>query len=90
MQIFETSCKLGSQGWSFAMQASMMEIYNEEIKDLLCRSKKPSDKKHNIAHNADGTTTVTDVTVVDVSSSEKVSVPPVGCMTPRHSWHLCC
>ncbi len=55
------------------MQASMMEIYNEEIKDLLCKSRKAAEgKKHNIVHNGDGTTTVSDMTVIDVSSTEKV------------------
>jgi kinesin family protein C1 len=36
-QIFDTSCKLGSQGWRFTMSASMLEIYNEEYKDLLAK-----------------------------------------------------
>ena len=47
MQIFDTSRKLGVQGWSFAMHASMLEIYNEEYRDLLSRSRK-ADKKHQV------------------------------------------
>lgn len=31
-QVFDTSRKLGAQGWSFRMSASMLEIYNEEYK----------------------------------------------------------
>lgn len=92
MQIFETSCKLGGQGWKFNMQASMLEIYNEEYKDLLAKSSaRPSSKasgpgpnlgdtkdkgdtkKHQVVHNADGSTTVSDLTCVDVTSTEKVS-----------------
>lgn len=34
-QIFETSQKMRAQGWSFCMQASMLEIYNEAVRDLL-------------------------------------------------------
>jgi hypothetical protein len=46
-QIFDTSRKLGCQGWSFNMQSSMLEIYNEEYRDLLTKSRK-DDKKHQV------------------------------------------
>ncbi|KAF5838673.1 kinesin-like protein [Dunaliella salina] len=70
-QIFDTSRKLGSQGWSFNMQASMLEIYNEEYRDLLTRARR-DDKKHQVIHNQDGSTTVTELTTIDVSTPEKV------------------
>ncbi|KAL6748781.1 P-loop containing nucleoside triphosphate hydrolase protein [Haematococcus lacustris] len=70
-QVFDTSRKLGSQGWTFNMAASMLEIYNEEYKDLLCKTKK-DDRKHQVQHNADGTTLVTDMVVIDVSTAAKV------------------
>ncbi|KAI7981439.1 Kinesin-like protein KIN-14C [Camellia lanceoleosa] len=34
-QIFQTSQLLQAQGWKYKMQASMLEIYNETIRDLL-------------------------------------------------------
>mmetsp|Transcript_5395 Transcript_5395/g.11884 ORF Transcript_5395/g.11884 Transcript_5395/m.11884 type:complete len:815 (-) Transcript_5395:535-2979(-) len=72
-QVFETSNKLKAQGWSFTMQASMLEIYNEEYKDLLGRKGKQADaKKHQVLHNADGSTTVTDITTVDVTQPARV------------------
>jgi len=72
-QVFDTSRKLGTQGWTFKMNASMLEIYNEEYKDLLGKTRKGEEpKKHNVIHNADGSTTVTDLTTVDVSTPEKV------------------
>uniref|UniRef100_A0A0E0DIQ5 Kinesin-like protein n=1 Tax=Oryza meridionalis TaxID=40149 RepID=A0A0E0DIQ5_9ORYZ len=33
-QIFKTSQSLESQGWKYSMQASMLEIYNETIRDF--------------------------------------------------------
>lgn len=49
MQVFESSRFLGKQGWRFAMQASMLEIYNEEYKDLLARKQKlPDGKAHKV------------------------------------------
>jgi hypothetical protein len=92
LQIFDTSCALRGQGWSFSMQASMLEIYNEEYKDLLAHKSGGGagasrsafsvtgnggggggDKKqHQVLHNMDGSTTVTDLTCVDVTSSDKV------------------
>lgn len=34
-QIFTSAKALESQGWSFKMSASMVEVYNEELIDLL-------------------------------------------------------
>lgn len=48
LQVFESSRFLGKQGWRFAMQASMLEIYNEEYKDLLARKKLPDGKVHKV------------------------------------------
>lgn len=79
--MFDTSQRLGSQGWKFNMTACMLEIYNEEYKDLLgARSKKGGDdKKHQVIHNADGSTTVSDLTTVDVSTPEKVGRTSPAC-----------
>ncbi|KAI8469221.1 MAG: kinesin-like protein [Monoraphidium minutum] len=69
-QIFESSRQLGTQGWVFTMQASMLEIYNEEYKDLL--AKKAAVKKHNVVHDAQGNTNVSELTLVDVNSPQAV------------------
>ncbi|GIL50219.1 hypothetical protein Vafri_6438 [Volvox africanus] len=70
-QIFQSGQKLASQGWQFNMQASMLEIYNEDIRDLLSR-RKDDNKKHQVAHDTNGVTTVSDLTVVDVNKPEAV------------------
>jgi kinesin family protein C1 len=46
-QIFRSSAELQAQGWSFSMQASMMEIHNEEYKDLLGKGL-PAGKFHKV------------------------------------------
>jgi hypothetical protein len=48
LQVFESSRVLGKQGWRFTMQASMLEIYNEDYKDLLARKKLPDGKTHKV------------------------------------------
>jgi hypothetical protein len=48
LQVFESSRTLGKQGWRFAMQASMLEIYNEDYKDLLARKKQPDGRTHKV------------------------------------------
>eukprot|EP00775_Hariotina_reticulata_P007822 gene7822-8019_t len=71
-QVFESSRSLGKQGWKFTMQASMLEIYNEEYKDLLARKKLPDGKQHKVVHDANGGTSVLDLTLVDVNTPEDV------------------
>ncbi|XP_074557511.1 kinesin-like protein KIN-14N [Curcuma longa] len=74
-QIFETSQSLQCQGWKFKMQASMLEIYNEMIRDLLSpnRSNSLEGKQYSIKHDSAGNTMVSDLTIVDVCSIRKVS-----------------
>ena len=47
-QIFETAEKDSERGWRFTMKAAMLEIYNEELKDLLGNGL-PDGKKHTIS-----------------------------------------
>ncbi|GAB4846221.1 Kinesin-like protein KIN-14C [Ancistrocladus abbreviatus] len=82
-QIFETRQYLQSQGWKYDLQVSMLEIYNETIRDLLSTNKSCSDvsraengasgKQYTIKHDANGNTHVSDLIVVDVRSTREVS-----------------
>ncbi|XWS19479.1 hypothetical protein CRYUN_Cryun31cG0019600 [Craigia yunnanensis] len=83
-QIFQSSQSLQAQGWKYKMQASMLEIYNETIRDLLSTNRsigsdpaRPesavSGKQYSIKHDANGTTYVSDLTIVDVSSITEIS-----------------
>uniref|UniRef100_A0A0D3G0Q8 Kinesin-like protein n=1 Tax=Oryza barthii TaxID=65489 RepID=A0A0D3G0Q8_9ORYZ len=77
-QIFKTSQSLESQGWKYSMQASMLEIYNETIRDLLAPGRSnnfdlSTSKQYTIKHDPQGNTTVTDLTVADVFSSADVT-----------------
>lgn len=77
-QIFETTRALTSEGWEYCMQASMLEIYNETIRDLLLPGKTgtgpevSNGKQYNIKHDANGNTIVSDLTIEDVHSQEDV------------------
>lgn len=83
-QIFQTSQSLLVQGWKFKMQASMLEIYNETIRDLLSTSRAGGSdltrtengvpgKQYAIKHDANGNTHVSDLTIVDVCSISEIS-----------------
>ncbi|KAI3755848.1 hypothetical protein L1987_55657 [Smallanthus sonchifolius] len=76
-QIFESRQMLQNQGWKYEMQVSMLEIYNETIRDLLTTNRPGSTdsrtKQYAIKHDANGNTYVSDLTVVDVHSSREVS-----------------
>lgn len=58
----------------------MLEIYNETIRDLLSPGRATSvdtsgglTKQYSIKHDANGNAVVSDLTIVDVCSSEQVS-----------------
>ncbi|KAI3753865.1 hypothetical protein L2E82_25929 [Cichorium intybus] len=77
-QIFEAREKLKEQGWKYEMQVSMLEIYNETIRDLLSSNKYSSTDSGNkqqyaIKHDSNGNTSVADLTIVDVRSSKEVA-----------------
>ncbi|CAM8909305.1 unnamed protein product [Rhodiola kirilowii] len=80
-QIFQTKQSLQLQGWKYEMQVSMLEIYNETIRDLLSANRLDLSKadnsiggnKYAIKHDANGNTHVSDLTVIDVRSSKEVS-----------------
>ncbi|XP_020103357.1 kinesin-like protein KIN-14H isoform X2 [Ananas comosus] len=79
-QIFQTSQSLQSQGWSYKMQASMLEIYNETVRDLLVPGRSgtldangSASKQYAIKHDSSGNTHVAELTIVDVYSIKDVS-----------------
>nr|XP_011470975.1 PREDICTED: kinesin-1 isoform X2 [Fragaria vesca subsp. vesca] len=82
-QIFQTSQSLQAQGWKYTMQASMLEIYNETIRDLLStnrpsgteltRTESGVGKQYTIKHDVNGNTHVSDLTIIDVCSKREIS-----------------
>ncbi|OIV93160.1 hypothetical protein TanjilG_20822 [Lupinus angustifolius] len=83
-QIFQTSQSLKDQGWKYKMQASILEIYNETIRDLLASNRSSGmdqartengvpGKQYTIKHDANGNTLVSDLTIVDVCSVNEIS-----------------
>ncbi|CAN6196612.1 unnamed protein product [Urochloa humidicola] len=76
-QIFQASQVLNSQGWKYKMQASMLEIYNETIRDLLAANRNAAQdgasSKYTIKHDSSGNTHVSDLTVADVTTISEVS-----------------
>ncbi|KAF5727986.1 kinesin-3 isoform X1 [Tripterygium wilfordii] len=78
-QIFQTKQALLSQGWKYDMQVSMLEIYNETIRDLLTNRDSSriengtAGKQYAIKHDVDGNAQVSDLTVVDVCTKREVT-----------------
>ncbi|KIW55195.1 hypothetical protein, variant [Exophiala xenobiotica] len=74
-QIYSTSKELESRGWKYTMEGSFVEVYNEELRDLLGNdgdSDKPN-KRHEIRHDmATCETTITDVTTLTLASQVQV------------------
>lgn len=74
-QIFTTAEKDSERGWRYVMKASMLEIYNEDIKDLLGPGP-PEGKKHIISSTDTGEAAGVEVSYLEwkhVSCSDDVS-----------------
>ncbi|TVY87337.1 Kinesin-like protein, partial [Lachnellula willkommii] len=50
-QIYETATNLQEKGWTYTMEGSFVEVYNEEIHDLVGNSKDFDKKKHEVRHD---------------------------------------
>jgi len=75
-QVFETAQHMAANqlggGWKWDMKAAMLEVYNEDIHDLLGPGP-PAGKKHTISHDDKGNTSVSHLHWVDVADADKVS-----------------
>eukprot|EP01013_Petalomonas_cantuscygni_P044773 TRINITY_DN9412_c0_g1_i1.p1 TRINITY_DN9412_c0_g1~~TRINITY_DN9412_c0_g1_i1.p1 ORF type:complete len:888 (-),score=270.07 TRINITY_DN9412_c0_g1_i1:163-2826(-) len=72
-QIFAYAQELALQGWRFKFVAQFVEIYNNDIRDLIAPTlAAAASTDHDIKMNPDGTNSVTNVTLVEVDSVEKV------------------
>ena len=72
-QIYDSAKCLEEKGWKYSMEGSFVEVYNENLNDLLGKADEIDKKKHEIRHDMQkGQTTITDVTVVELDSPNKV------------------
>lgn len=61
--------ELEAKGWEYQMEVSFIEIYNEDIRDLL-RSGQHEAGKHEIKRDAQGRLFVSDATMVSVDPND--------------------
>lgn len=72
-QIYTTAQGLEEKGWTYKMEGQFVEVYNENLNDLLGKTEELDKKKLEIRHDpAKKTTTITDVTTVPLDSPERV------------------
>lgn len=72
-QIYETAQGLEEKGWRYTMAGNFVEVYNENLNDLLGNPDELDKKKHEIRHDMQrGKTTITDITTVQLESPEMV------------------
>jgi len=74
-QIFETAASMQPKGWEYTFTASMLEIYNESINDLLYEGKPENAPKHEVKLVKEGSKEVhvTNLIVKPVSSPSDIS-----------------
>ena len=72
-QIYDTAKSLEEKGWKYSMEGSFIEVYNENLNDLLGKADDFDKKKHEIRHDVQNCkTTITDITTVDLDTPHKV------------------
>ncbi|KAF7586841.1 kinesin-like nuclear fusion protein [Aspergillus hancockii] len=68
-QIYETAKGLEEKGWRYTMEGNFVEVYNENLNDLLGKAEELDKKRHEIRHDMQrGKTIITDVTTVRLES----------------------
>lgn len=71
-QIIEKVMRMRDDGWEVIVNTSMLEIYNEELRDILCTSTAPNEKdkgKLKIS-NLQGFVTIAGLTVVELDTQD--------------------
>lgn len=72
-QIYDTATSLEEKGWKYTMEGSFIEVYNENLNDLLGKPDELDKKKHEIRHDMQKCkTTITDIVTVELDSPNKV------------------
>ncbi|KAJ5613361.1 kinesin-like protein klpA [Penicillium lagena] len=72
-QIYDTAQSLEEKGWGYTMAGNFVEVYNENLNDLLGNPEELDKKKHEIRHDMQrGKTTITDINTVHLDSPEMV------------------
>lgn len=72
-QIYDTTQRLREKGWRYSMEGSFVEVYNENLNDLLGRPEDFDKKKHEIRHDLQRSRThVSDLSVETLDSPAKV------------------
>ncbi|PGH15208.1 hypothetical protein AJ79_02573 [Helicocarpus griseus UAMH5409] len=72
-QIYDTASALEEKGWRYTMEGNFVEVYNENLNDLLGNAEEFDKKKHEIRHDMQKCkTTITGVTTVTLDSPTRV------------------
>ncbi|KAJ5179945.1 hypothetical protein N7492_003155 [Penicillium capsulatum] len=72
-QIYQTAQGLEEKGWRYTMAGNFVEVYNENLNDLLGNPDELDKKKHEIRHDMQrGKTIITDINTVQLDSPEMV------------------
>ena len=82
-QVGQYKLELEKKGWRYEMDVSFIEIYNESIRDLL-RTTVSDEIKHDIKRDAQGNTSVTDVTMESVDPNDVEHIEQIMDMAARH------
>ncbi|KAL9577300.1 MAG: hypothetical protein Q9212_006452 [Teloschistes hypoglaucus] len=72
-QIYDTAKSLEEKGWKYTMEGSFLEVYNENLNDLLGEPGQLDKKKYEIRHDMQKCkTTITDIVTIPLDSPNKV------------------
>lgn len=86
-QIYKTAEKLKSKNWTYEMEGQFLQIYNETIHDLLGNPTDFGKLKHEIKHEKNGNTIVTDMTTGKIMKLSEGSSQQRACIVyPDMPW----
>lgn len=70
--LFNEIASMGARNWKYGVKISFLEIYNETIRDLLASGDSSALPKYDVKLQKDGSTSISNLEVVDVTAMADV------------------
>ena len=76
-QVGRYKLQLEDKGWEYSMEVSFIEIYNENVRDLLRDSSSDNNMRHEIKRDENGATYISDITMLELNPNNPEEIEEI-------------